>query len=373
MLKKFGLAILILCTSVTVSGTGWAAPSSSSTAIEVSKTSLDYNVARPESDGAFHDGLLAAETSAGNLVFYNTKGEKAFSLPAELKPIGDFHEQRAVVKNTKTNLYGYMNTKGTVVIPCQYTEASSFSEGKAKITIASTKENAIIDRTGTILTPLKENVETEYLLSDGLALAYAPNTGKIGFVNASGQLAIPYKYKYSRSFSDGLAIVQNSKGLYGYINTSGQEVIPLQYKSGGDFSEGLAPVQNAKGKWGYINKQGKAVTPFKFSDAQDFSEGLASVKNAKNEVGFIDKSGALVIQYQQKYDVTFPFKEGIALVGKQANSSVSDGKFGYINRQGQLLTKLEYRAESSSFSNGYAVAFIKPGKAFIISKRSVSK
>ncbi|WP_223263975.1 WG repeat-containing protein [Paenibacillus sp. IHB B 3084] len=137
MLKKLGLAALILVTGISVFGTGWAAPSITA-AIEVSKTPLDYNVARPLSDGAFHDGLLAAETSAGNLVFYNTKGEKAFSLPAELKPIGDFHEQRAVVKNTKTNLYGYINTKGTLVIPCQYTEANLFSEGKAKITIAST-------------------------------------------------------------------------------------------------------------------------------------------------------------------------------------------------------------------------------------------
>ncbi|MET3207422.1 UNVERIFIED_CONTAM: hypothetical protein ABIC26_000356 [Paenibacillus sp. PvR008] len=147
-------------------------------------------------------------------MFYNTKGEKAFSLPAELKPVGDFHEQRAVVKNTKNNLYGYMNTKGTLVIPCQYTEANSFSEGKAKITIASTKEN----------------VESEYLLSDGLALAYAPNTGKIGFVNASGQLAIPFKYKYSRSFSDGLASVKNAKNEVGFIDKSGAMVIQYQQK-----------------------------------------------------------------------------------------------------------------------------------------------
>ncbi|MGZ0038850.1 WG repeat-containing protein [Paenibacillus ottowii] len=372
MLKKLGLAALILVTSLSITGTGWAA--SSATTIEVSKSPLDYNIARPLSDGAFHDGLLAAETSAGSLVYYNTKGAKAFSLPAEIKPVGeDFHEQRAVVKNTKTNLYGYINTKGTLVIPCQYAEAHSFSEGKAKVTIADTKENAIIDRTGKILSHFKIDGDSEYVFTDGLALAYAPNTGKIGFVNTSGQLTIPYQYKYSRSFSNGLAIIQNSKGLYGYINTAGKEVIPPQYKSGGDFSEGLAPVQNAKGKWGFINKQGKVVIPFKFTDAQDFSEGLASVKNAKNEVGFIDKTGALVIKYQQKYDVASPFKEGIALVGKQTNSSVSDGKFGYINRQGQLLTKLEYRSESSSFSNGYAVAFIKPGKAFIVSKHSVSK
>ncbi|WP_262384675.1 hypothetical protein [Paenibacillus terrae] len=69
MLKKLGLAALILVTGISVFGTGWAAPSIT-TSIEVSKTPLDYNVARPSSDGAFHDGLLAAETSAGNLVFY---------------------------------------------------------------------------------------------------------------------------------------------------------------------------------------------------------------------------------------------------------------------------------------------------------------
>ncbi|MFM9277622.1 WG repeat-containing protein [Paenibacillus jiagnxiensis] len=252
MLKRFGLAVLIF----TVAGTGWAA-ADSTTALVASKTPVDFNVARPESDGAFHDGLLVAETSAGNLVFYNPKGERAFSLSAELKPVGDFHDQRAIVKNTKTNLYGYINTKGALAIPCQYSEANVFSNGKAKVTVASSKESVFINPAGKILTRLKENAESEYVFTDGLALAYASNNGKVGFINTSGQLAVPYQYKYSRAFSDGLAIVQNGKGLYGYINTMGKEVIPPQFKSEGDFSEGLAPVQNAKGKWGFINKQAK--------------------------------------------------------------------------------------------------------------------
>ncbi|MEC0089587.1 WG repeat-containing protein [Paenibacillus macquariensis] len=39
----------------------------------------------------------------------------------------------------------------------------------------------------------------------------------------------------------------------------------------------------------------------------------------------------------QKYNRAFPFKEGFALVGVETTSDPS-GKFGYIDRQGKLLT-----------------------------------
>ncbi|WP_149096054.1 WG repeat-containing protein [Paenibacillus terrae] len=367
MKKKVALALLLLCTAFTTTSTGFA--SSNTPTLEVSQTPLDYSMVIPESDGNFHDGLLFAEQSNGSLVYYNAKGKEAFTLPDYISPVSDFNEQRALVKNNKTNLYGFINTKGQLAIPCQYTDAGNFSEGLAHVITADNKSDFLIDRTGKTVTRLTQKYSSDYHFTYGLALVYNPKGDKIGFINKKGQLAIPYHYATSRGFYEGLALVKSSKGMYGYIDTTGKVVIPLQYKSGGDFSEGLAAVQNTKGQWGFINKLGKNVIPFRYTDANYFSEGLAAVYNQNGKVGFIDPKGKLVIVYQ-KYTRAESFKEGIALVGVGTNS---DGKFGYIDRQGKLLTKLQYLNISSSFANGYAVASKEQGIAFLLTKHLPSK
>ncbi|OAB32474.1 hypothetical protein PMSD_15915 [Paenibacillus macquariensis subsp. defensor] len=364
MIKKLRFVLLMLCTTLTLSGTSFA--SSDTTQIKVSSTPLNYSPVRPQSDGTFHDGLLFAEQSNGALVYYNTKGKVAFTLPANVKPLSDFFEQRALVRNIDTNRYGYINTTGKIAIPCTYEEAGYFSEGIAHVSMVNSNE-VFIDRSGTIITTLKQQFSSEYIFSDGLALAYAPRGNKIGFINTSGELAISYKYTYARGYSEGLSVVQNSEGLYGYIDNTGKQIIPFQYKSAGDYSEGWAPVQNTKGKWGFVDKQGKIVIPFKYNNAGGFSEGLATVYNDSGHVGFINTKGTLVIGYQ-KYNRAFPFKEGFALVGVETKSDHS-GKFGYIDRQGKLLTKLAYQSASSSFNNGYAVALKDLGTGFILTKR----
>ena len=67
------------------------------------------------------------------------------------------------------------------------------------------------------------------------------------------------KYVYIGEFHEGLARVQNNKGLWGFINKRGKEVIPCQFKEAKNFNEGLAPVCNEEGVWGYIDKKGSFV------------------------------------------------------------------------------------------------------------------
>lgn len=368
MLKKLGFALLLICTIATNSGISFA--SSTMTQIDVSKTAIDYNVYVPRSDGNFHNGLLLASKSDGTITYYNTQGKEAFTLSSEIEPVSDFHDQRAMVVNTKTKLIGFINTKGVLAIPCVYTSGGDFSGGVAYVT--NSKEHMLIDRTGKMVSKFKTEYKSEYSFINGLALAYAPKTGKMGFINTSGELAIPYQYTYARSFSEELALVQNRKGMYGYINSKGKTVIPFNYKSGTDFSEGLAGVQNSKGKWAFIDKKGNTILAFKYDNVSNFSEGLAIVYNDKGEIGYINKKGELVIGYR-KYMRAFPFKEGIALVGIKDNTD-TQGKYGYIDRQGKMLTKFEFTIQSSSsFNNGYAVGLVAQDKGFILTKRTLSK
>lgn len=373
-LKKFGLTLLVFSLMTLAAGTGWAATAPA--AIKVSGTALDFETQKPNNDAAFHDGLLFGLQASGADVYYNYSGQQAFTLPPNILPISEYSGQRAVVKDTATGLYGYINTKGNIAIPCQYASAGEFSDGIAHVTLKDkgASAEALIDRQGKTVTSLTEHYDSDFYFSEGLAAAYAPSgSGLIGYINTAGKLAIPYKYfSHSRSFSEGLALVENSAGLYGYIGTSGQTVIPFKYQSGGDFSEGLAAVQNAKGKWGFIDRKGKVVIPFKYANSGNFSEGLAHVYNDSGKVGFINTQGKLVIGYQ-KYNRAFGFKEGIALVGISNSSDNSKDKYGYINTKGELLTKLIYSGESSSFSGGYAVGVIDIGTAYILSKQTLTK
>ena len=144
---------------------------------------------------------------------------------------------------------GFINEKGTVIIPFIYDDASVFFNGLARV--------------------MKES--------------------KHGYINIKGETVIPFQYEFAADFKNGLARVQKD-GKWGFINPAGQVAIPMEYKNAFDFSEGMAPVMNAENKWGFIDASGKFVLTPKYLQAQSFSNGEALVKNG-DEFIYINKSG----------------------------------------------------------------------------------
>lgn len=324
---------------------------------------IQYTAVPTQSDGQSHDGRILASTSAGDMLFYDQDGKVAFTLAKNLVPVSDFHDQRALVQDTTTQLYGYINTKGKLAIPCSYIEASSFSEGTAFVKKKKEDNGAFINVTGKQITTLERTYDSEFQFSNGLAVAYSANSDKLGYLNTGGDIIIPYKYDYARAFSEKAAVVQDSKGKYGYINPQGKVIIPLQYQGAGDFSNGLAPVQNSKGLWGYINMKGKVVIPFQYASADSFSDELATVYNKQGKIGYINKQGKMVIAYTN-YNKASDFNEGIAVVGIETKTSHT---FGYMDTKGRLLTPLQYK-QAYPFNEGVAVASTSDQAAVILSK-----
>jgi hypothetical protein len=56
------------------------------------------------------------------------------------------------------------------------------------------------------------------------------------------------------------------------------------------FSEGLAPVANSKGLWGYIDRKGHVALNYKYNFADLFTDGKARVMLNGNMI-IIDKKG----------------------------------------------------------------------------------
>ncbi len=151
--------------------------------------------------------------------------------------------------------YGFADKIGKVVIPCQWKDTRTFSEGLAAVRDAS---------------------------------------GKWGFIDKTGKVVIPCQWENACSFSEGLARVQDASGKWGYIDKTGKVVIPCQWKDAWNFSEGLALVKDANEKWGFIDKTGKVVIPCQWENARTFSEGFALVCDDNGKWWRIDKTGKVV-------------------------------------------------------------------------------
>ena len=160
------------------------------------------------------------------------------------------------------------------------------------------------------------------------------------------------------AFSEGLAAVQNSDGLWGYVDKTGKVVIPCEWEKAGDFNNGIASVRRDR-KYGCINTFGQIIIPCQWSGYSpiSFSEGLAPVQNDDDLWGFIDMSGTLIIPCAWESAIAPRFSNGLAAVEKA-------GKMGYINTNGENVIPCEYKY-ASPFSHGFAAVQDDEGFFFI--------
>ncbi|MCW8980014.1 MAG: WG repeat-containing protein [Altibacter sp.] len=133
----------------------------------------------------------------------------------------------------------------------------------------------------------------------------------------------------------------------GQLDNAGNISINEQHFSQIWFNDdGLADIRIHDGIY-YINKDAKLVRTHLFDNGPDyFKEDLArTVKD--NKFGFINKQLTVVIEPQ--YDFAFPFMNGVAKVcnGCQLkpvgeHKAVEGGKWGQIDKQGNVVTEIKY-------------------------------
>lgn len=228
-------------------------------------------------------------------------------------------------------------------------ENLNFNDGLAKVRMRAYGREAFINKTREVVIPAKYNYGETGSFSEGLVRV---NLNGWGFIDQTGKVVAPNKYRDAKDFSNGFASVKLN-GKWGFIDKTGKEVTSLKYDRVWYFSESLASVK-LDGKWGFIDKTGKEVIPLKYDVAGDFSEGLASVK-LNEKWGFIDNTGKEVLSY--KYDYAGSFSEGLAAVEL-------NGKWGFINKTGKEVIILKYNSVRS-FSEGLAAVNLNGKYGFI--------
>ncbi|TYQ29935.1 WG repeat-containing protein [Pseudanabaena sp. UWO310] len=203
----------------------------------------------------FSEGLATVHTSENNdvkLEVIDTNGKVVIQPSPFFGDIYEFSEGLAVfATREEKSKYGFINTKGEIVIPSKYLRADSFSEGLA--VVSNTIQDEFKDRRN------------------------------YGYIDKDQNLVIPFLFDQAFHFSGGLAAVELD-GKCGYINKFGKFEIPNIYRYCNSFSEDLAAVK-IKDLWGYIDRNDKLIIPYRFSKALNFRGGLASVRDPSQSIG----------------------------------------------------------------------------------------
>lgn len=257
-------------------------------------------------------------------------------------------------------LWGYVNTKGTVVIKPQFSTAENFNNGKALVSDINGSFK-IIDLKGTIvktfhvsgLSDLSEDtvIVSKKTASSDLLKDYISTDGK-SITNSS--------FTYAEPFKDGYAVVCTGKmyeNKYGLIDKTGKFVIPPKYGEIAYLGEGLysaAKPDKDLSLSEYIpkavfNKTGQKLTDFKYYEINRFdSSHFAVTDDAKTYI--IDHTGKQIQSYP-----ALTGKGDITLTGNLIKASATD-QLHYYTHNNKLVWKSD---DTLVFQNGIKVKTIR--------------
>jgi len=315
------------------------------------------NIVLFEDENALDGLMFSSEPQTG--VFKTDSGMGLFDasgaiiLPPRYEDLEHFYNGLAAAK--LNGLWGFLDHYDHWQIEPRFLEVRSFGDdGKAKV--RSEKGWGVIDRHGRqIVQPAWDSLESGPDKSFRVT-----REGQCGYINAAGECvagfqAEPYWLDEYNQFPADVLVLRHPDSWVDLFALADRHARRL---TGFDFvwlsrpSEGLlvGSVKQADGRRrsGFLDFTGAWVIPPRFESAYPFSEGLAEIRADDDKWGYINRQGEVVIACQFS-DVTY-FHEGLAAV--QVGEYPSR-YYGFIDASGGWVIQPQFD-DASVFSQGLA-------------------
>lgn len=298
--------------------------------------------------------------------------------------------QGNICKVRNDDKYGFINIEGIEILPCKY------------------------DTVAFVMGDLIEIDEKEFVYDDCWdSLLYVKLDDKYGLINFDGKEIAPCKYDDLTLFTEYLYLFKTElDDKYGMINFEGKEIIPCKYSDLTEF--GAVIKSKSNNKYGLITYEGKEIIPCEYDDFTIIEENcIESVIKSKSN----DKYGLIRINAAQLYGEGFTIVGGKEILpcifdelemddwgmvkvqnndlwsyytidGTQVTefyedvkyyydmnnpmfAAKSNGKWGYINKDGDVLISfvLDYAGEPDKDGTAYVVYYGQSGELDIHTRR----
>lgn len=150
-----------------------------------------------------------------------------------------------IFKDRKTNLKGYKNKSGKIIVPAQFQHAMPFNKhGIADVCYETAKNCYKIDTSG-------KHIAKSYIFDNGpdyevANMSRIVENNKIGYISSAGQIIIPPQFDWIGIFNlsspitvvaIGCASIRDPKseysemkgGKWGAIDKTGKFIVPIEY------------------------------------------------------------------------------------------------------------------------------------------------
>ncbi|MFH5183878.1 WG repeat-containing protein [Paenibacillus sp. TAB 01] len=243
----------------------------------------------------------------------------------------------ASVKTTHDDQWGYINSKGQMVIPPQYEYANDFQANGFAV-VQSRGHSGLIDARGKyVVQPIYDSITP---FSEGRAVVIDGQGFKL--MDESGRIVTKKPYSYISTLHEGRAMFYVMSGggnsLYGYLDKQGNEVISAQYLEATDFANGKAVVKVKDGEYALIGLNGQRLAVYPYAFVGPLGDGLlAFQKETNGKYGYLDEKGKVAIA--PAFTGAMAFQDGRAVV----NTAEDYGsRYGLINRSGAFVIQPGY-------------------------------
>lgn len=271
----------------------------------------------------------------------------------------------------KDNKLGITNTVGQIVVPVEYKDVKILKEGyKNEYIIVDENDNqGIISTSGTIIIEPKYK-EIKYLNSSEVYAAKIEN--KWNLVNKKGEVLNNSYDDYTYSKGDYVIVKQGEK--YGIITTSGEVKIEPTYEDL-NYAFSVYYIAKINGKYGIINTENTSVIALEYMNMNYWEDKeIIIADKTETETVLFDSnltqklSGIFV--YEEEYIkaringldkyYTYKFEEKDTkdiLTKNTLFVSKKDGKYGFVDRQGNVVVNYIY--DEAKEQNQYGFAAVK--------------
>lgn len=220
------------------------------------------------------------------------------------------------------DLFGYVDMKGNLMIPCEYESVSEFNEGLASVSRNDSvffinKENSIA---------FESFYEEAYSFNNGLAPVKIKNRWHL--INRQGQIV--NSYDEINELSDDVYVIR-LKEKYGALDAYGNVIFEAQFDKLGDFKNGMA-YYSTEGKFGFVTKQ---ATVFKaeYDWISDFGANEIAIIKQGNSYGLINAASKKILDVS--YDQIIKCPNNIYLL-------IKNNFYGYYHSSGCFLSSVSY-------------------------------